>query len=86
MLSRLEGMVEAKALLPFVLLCYVQLSTYSWHDDSGERWTVTQAEGECDFCTTLAEALSTVAGIRLHQGKTRVWNTIGQCPEDIADS
>ena len=33
----------------------------------------------------LAEALSTVAGIRLHQGKTRVWNTIGQCPEDNAD-
>ena len=28
----------------------------------------------------LAEALSTVAGIRLHQGKTRVWNTISQCP------
>ena len=27
----------------------------------------------------LAEALSTVAGIRLHQAKTRVWNTIGQC-------
>ena len=31
----------------------------------------------------LAEALSTVAGTRLHQ-ETHVWNPIGQCPEDIA--
>ena len=133
MMSRLEAMVEAKTLLPFVLLSYGQPSTYSWHDDSGERWTVTQAEGGeqgdplmpllfsigiqgalekvskslkagehlCAFLDDiflvcepdrvrflydqLAEALSTVAGIRLHQGKTRVWNTIGQCPEDIAD-
>ena len=28
-----------------MLLSYGQPSTYSWHDDSGERWTVTQAEG-----------------------------------------
>ena len=41
MLSRLEGMVEA--LLTFV--SYGQPSNCRWHDDSGERWTVTQAEG-----------------------------------------
>ena len=39
------GVVEAKALLPFVLLSNGEPSTYSWHDDSGERWTVTWAEG-----------------------------------------
>ena len=122
-----------QALLPFVLLSQGQPSTYSWHDDSGKRWTVTQAEGGeqgdplmpllfligiqgaleevsrslkegehlCAFLDDLylvcepervrplydrlAEALSTVAGIRLYQGNTRVWNAIGQCPEDIAD-
>ena len=31
----------------------------------------------------LARALHSVAGIRLHQGKTRVWNKAGTQPEDV---
>ena len=31
----------------------------------------------------LAKALHRVAGIRLHQGKTRVWNKAGTKPEDV---
>ena len=27
----------------------------------------------------------TMAGIRLHEGKTRVWNKAGECPEEIAE-
>ena len=33
----------------------------------------------------LGDRLSTMAGIRLHEGKTRVWNKAGECPEEIAE-
>ena len=36
------------------------------------------------ICDTLAECLYKVAGIRLHQGKTRVWNRGGVQPADVA--
>ena len=120
-------MVEAKALLPFVLFSYGEPSP-TGHDEGGQspkqkaesRATLTPllfsiaiqgaleevskslkaGEYLCGFLDdvhlvcepervrlqydSLAEALSTMAGIRLHQGK-HVWNAIGQCPEDIAD-
>ena len=33
----------------------------------------------------LADQLWTVAGIRLHSGKTRVWNRAGECPPNMSD-
>ena len=33
----------------------------------------------------LGARLSRVAGIRLHDGKTRVWNKAGECPERVAE-
>ena len=33
----------------------------------------------------LGDRLSTMAGIRLQEGKTRVWNKGGKCPEEIAE-
>ena len=45
MLSRLERMQEAKALIPFVMLSYSEPSTCDWFDDTGHRRTVLQAEG-----------------------------------------
>ena len=33
----------------------------------------------------LSESLERIAGIRLHQGKTRVWNRRGTPPEDVAE-
>ena len=29
--------------------------------------------------------LHSIAGIQLHEGKTRVWNRAGECPPDVAD-
>ena len=34
---------------------------------------------------TLGEKLFNHAGIRLHTGKTRVWNRAGVCPEGMAE-
>ena len=34
---------------------------------------------------TLGEKLSSHAGIRLHTGKTRVWNRAGVCPEEMTE-
>ena len=31
----------------------------------------------------LTEALARVPDIRLHQGKTKVWNKVGRVPEDV---
>ena len=45
MLSRLARMLNAKVLLPFVLLSHSAPSTYDWYDDEGQRRTMTQAEG-----------------------------------------
>ena len=45
MLSRLEQMPDAKALIPFVMLSYSEPSTYDWVDDKGNRRTASQAEG-----------------------------------------
>ena len=45
MLGRLARMPNANAFLPFVLLSYSVPSTHDWHDDEGQRRTVTQAEG-----------------------------------------
>ena len=95
-----------------MLLSFGQFSASSWHQESGERWTVTQAEGgeqgeplmplffsNCiqgaleevsrsletqktsgcvDDVYLVGEALLRVAGIHLHQGKTRVWTAFGQ--------
>ena len=33
----------------------------------------------------LSETLARVAGIRLHQGKTKVWNKAGRAPEDVQE-
>ena len=33
----------------------------------------------------LGDRLSTMTGIRLHEGETRVWNKAGECPEEIAE-
>ena len=32
----------------------------------------------------LGDRLSTMVGIRFHEGKTLVWNNVGECPEEIA--
>ena len=40
MLSRLEQMPDAKALIPFVMLSYSEPSTYDWVDDTWNRRTV----------------------------------------------
>ena len=45
MLSRLERMQEAKALIPFVMLSYSEPSTNDWFDDTGHRRTVLREEG-----------------------------------------
>ena len=33
----------------------------------------------------LRESLDRVAGIRLHEGKTKVWNRSGTAPEDVEE-
>ena len=38
-------------------------------------------EGVVPLCKLLSEALARVAGIRLHQGKTKVWNKAGRAPQ-----
>ena len=44
MFIRLRNMPKAREFLSFVHF-YVQLSEYSWYNDSGRQWTVCQAEG-----------------------------------------
>ena len=133
MLERLLHMPKARAILPFVRLSYGSPSMYSWEDDIGTQWKVTQAEGGeqgdplmpllfsiaihaaleelashledgeqlCAFLDdvyvlclphrvvplfkVLRESLDRVAGIRLHEGKTKVWNRSGTAPEDIEE-
>ena len=133
MLSGLNAVPEARAMLPFVRMAYASLSRYAWEDGGGAFRFVEQAEGgeQGDplmpmlFSLAVHEALdraqaelqpgehifaflddvyalcapervrevynclerhlTSVAGIWLHQGKTRVWNRAGLRPPNLED-
>ena len=44
-----------------------------------------QPDGVVPLFKLPSEALERVAGIRLHQGKTKVWNRSGKVPEDTLE-
>ena len=45
MLSKLDSLPKARAMLPFFCLSYGKPSRYSWGHESGDTWFVVQAEG-----------------------------------------
>ena len=80
MLERLLRMPAARAILPFVRLAHTSPSRCCWWNDQGIRHNVTQRKGVDKVILSWPELCT---GIRLHQGKTRVWNKAGTQPEDV---
>ena len=71
----IQGALEevAASLLPGEQLCAFLDDVYLLCDPSGVKF----------LCDLLAAALARVAGIQLHQGKTRAWNRAGVIPNNI---
>ena len=97
MLGGLHTMPEAQSLLPFVRMSYIgiqgRLEEVATALLPGEQlcaflddvYLLCEPSRVKELYVLLADALIRVAGIHLHQGKTRAWNGGGIPPENIAD-
>ena len=98
MLQKLLDLPRLRRLLPFVRNSYSAPSCYTWEDSEGTAHRIRQHEGSeqgdplmpllCSLAihNALEEVhLHRMAGIQLHEGKTKVWNRAGECPPDVAD-
>ena len=90
-----EGGEQGDPLMPllFSLAIHNALKDVQGHLENGELlfaflddvYVVCLPHRVRSIFNLLGDRLSTMAGIRLHEGKTRVWNKAGECPEEIAE-
>ena len=85
--TQAEGDGDPLMSLLFSIAIHAGLEEVASHLEDGEQLCAFLDERAllATPCRPVRESLDRVAGIRLHEGKTKVWNRSGTAPEDIEE-